>query len=464
MEIPRREFIRAGLATAALSGHSHGWAQQFENDAPLTETADAGWSQLPSILASIVPPTFPDRDFLVTYYGAIPGLDTDCHAAFAAAIQACNQAGGGRVVVTAGNYLSNGPIHLLSNVNLYLEENAGIFFGVNPADYLPAVLVRWSGIRCYNYSPLIYAYQQKNIAVTGSGTLNGQGFPTWNDWTNMGNADYSLLEGMALRGVPVNQRVFGAGHYLRPSLFEPYACDNVLVQGLTLVGSPFWTIHPTFCTNVTIENVTVLPGAENDDGCDPDSCLDVLVRGCNFTTGDDNVSIKAGANPDAYGLPECRNIVLQNCNLLGSGFSGITIGSNTSGFIRNVFVENCTVNNCLSAHYVKSHANLGGGVENIYIRSNRVIGCHYLLFLEPDAYREAGNFGPPVVSNINMEDVTCVNASVSAFEFAGDPRKPIDGVSLTNIAIQSTGLLERIVNTKHLVASGITVDGLPVKL
>lgn len=464
MQLPRRDFIRAGLGIATLAACNRGWAQQTVDHARPVRMDDTGWPQLPSILAGIVPPTFPDVDFVVTHYGAVPGLDTDCFAAFAAAIQACSQAGGGRVVVPAGDYLSNGPIHLLSNVELHLEENAAIFFGVDPADYLPPVLVRWSGYRCYNYSPLIYAYQQRNIAITGSGVLNGQGFPTWNDWVPMEDADETLLETMCADGVPLEDRVFGAGHYLRPAMFEPYDCRNILVQGVTFAGSPFWTMHPTFCNNVTIEDVTVLPGAENDDGCDPDSCMDVLVTGCSFTTTDDNVSIKAGANPDAQGLPECQNIVIQNCNLLQSAFSGLTIGSNTSGFIRNVFMENCTVNNCLSAHYVKSHANLGGGVENVYIRNNQVLNCHSLIFLQPDEYDEAGKFGPPLLSNINMQDVTCLDASVCAFEFLGDPRKPIDGVNLSNIAIKSTDILEKIVNTRNLVATGITVDGKPVKV
>jgi polygalacturonase len=462
MRIPRRDFIRAGLGVAALAGCTRNWAQQLVDHAPPVRKEDTGWAQLPSILAGIVPPTFPDADFFVTDYGASPGLDTDCFAAFAAAIQACNQAGGGRVVVTAGDYLSNGPIHLLSSVELHLEANATIFFGVDPANYLPPVLVRWSGYRCYNYSPLIYAYQQRNIAITGSGTFNGQGFPTWDDWTIKETPDYTLLQAMAADGIPLEDRVFGAGHYLRPAMFEPYDCRNILVKGVSFAGSPFWTMHPTFCNNVTIEDVTVLPGAQNDDGCDPDSCMDVLVTGCSFTTTDDNVSIKAGANPDALGLPECRNIVIQNCNLLRSTFSGLTMGSNTSGFIRNVFMENCTVDNCIAAHYIKSHANLGGGVENLYIRNNKVLNCHHLILLQPDEYDEAGTFGPPLLSNINMQDVTCLKASVSAFYFEGDPRMPIDGVNLQNIAIKSTDLLERIVSTKNLVATGITVDGKPV--
>jgi polygalacturonase len=461
MGTPRRDFLKAALATAALATCRRSWAQQAGNGSAPEEIT--GWAQLPAILASIVPPQFPARDFVITGFGASPGGVEDCWHALAAAIQDCHQAGGGRVVVPAGNWLSNGPIHLLSNVNLFLEEGANIEFGTDPENYLPVVLVRWAGTRCYNYSPLVYAYQQTNIAITGSGTLYGRG-TVWNQWTAKQGPDVTLLQYMALDGVPVEDRIFGPGHYLRPTMFEPYDCQNILVQGVTLRGSPFWTMHPTFCTNVTIQNVTVFPGAESDDGCDPDSCQNVLVTGCNFTTEDDNVSIKAGSLPDAAGLPACENIVIQDCNCLQSSWGGLTLGSNTGGFIRNVFIENCTVSNCLNAHYLKSHANLGGGIENVYIRSNHVLTCHNLLYVAPDAYDEAGIYGPPVFVNIHMQDVTCGHATDCAFVIEGDPRQPIEGVNLGNIAIKATRLVDQVAATDGLVATGITVDGSPVNV
>ncbi len=459
---PRRDALRFGLAAAICGVSRRGWGDPMGTriPPPPPPDPDQGWAQLPSILAQIVPPTFPDRDFVITDYGTSA---SDVNPALNAAIRACNQAGGGRVVVPAGEWISKGPIHLLSNVNLYLEANATILFAFEPSAYLPVQLVRWQGIRCYNYSPLIYAYRQENIAVTGSGLINGSGY-LWAPWANKVTASWAILLEQAKEGVPVEQRVFGTGYHMRPTLFEPYACENILVQGITFWGSPFWTMHPTFCTNVTIQEVTVIPGELNDDGCDPDSCLNVLIEGCNFTTVDDNVSIKAGLNPDADGLPGCENIVIQNCNCLRSDWSGLTLGTDMGGGIRNVFIQNCSVTDCINAHFIKGHANFGGLVENVYIRSNQVGTCESLLALVLDSISGVETFGPPIYSNINMQDVTCVKSNGPVFFFDGNPRLPIDEVYLDNIDVQHAKSVASIENTTNLTADDIVVNGNPVYL
>jgi polygalacturonase len=460
----RRDFLRSGLAAAVLGATGPAWARQSDQGRAPESPKDSGWDQLPSILANIVPPTFPDNDFAITDYGAVDSPDADAAPALAAAIAACNRAGGGRVVVPAGQWMSNGPIHLLSNVNLYLEAGATIKFTTDPNRYLPVQLVRWQGVRCYNYSPLIYAYQQENIAITGSGTLDGQGSPTWYPWVKKQTPDWTMLQEMAREGVPVEKRIFGPDHFLRPGFFEPYDCKNILVEGVTLQGSPFWTLHPTFCTNVTIQEVTVWAGTANDDGCDPDSCEYVLVAGCSFSTNDDNVSIKAGLNPDAVGLPSCENIVIQSCNCLSSDWSGLTIGTQVGGVVRNVFIENCTTNNSINAHFIKGHANWGGGVEDIYIRSNHIYSCDSLLALKPDSDDEAGTMGPPRFSNINLADITCEDAKAIAFNFTGDARLPIDGVVLIDISFENAKKLDVIANTAGIEASEITLKGKLVSL
>jgi polygalacturonase len=466
MQIRRRDFIRTGLAASAFGASRRGWAAQIGGDESPARTLSSGWSQVPGILANIVPPTFPDRDFVITSYGSTGDLGANCAPALAAAIKACSNAGGGRVVVPAGAWVSKGPIHLLSNVNLYLEAGADITFGSKPEDYLPLQVVRWQGIRCFNYSPLIYAYQQKNIAITGSGSFFGQGKEIWNRWTKISDPDFALLEKMAEDGVPVEDRRFGTHHFLRPAMFAPYDCQNILVQGVSFRDSPFWTMQPTFCSNVTILDVTVTPGAENDDGCDPDSCMNVLVAGCNFSTVDDNISIKAGMLPDALGLPGCENIVVQNCNCLRSAWSGLTIGSQVGGTIRNVFMENCTVNNCINAHFIKGHANLGGAVENIYFRSNQVYTCDSIFAVIPDAYTGAGTLGPPAFSNLNMQEVACLESTYLPLSFLGDPSLPIRGVNLSSIAIKATksSHVYQIVNTVDLAASDITLNGIAVQV
>ncbi|MGB6688177.1 MAG: glycoside hydrolase family 28 protein [Terracidiphilus sp.] len=461
MAIARREFLRASAAVAALVVADCG-CESLSVHPPAQPSGD--WEQLPGILARIVPPSFPDRDYLVTDYGASGDGKSDCYRAFAAAITACNSVGGGRVVVPTArqSYLVNGPIHLLSNVNLYLDAGAEVRFGANPSDYLPVVQVRYQGIRCYNYSPLIYAYQQTNIAITGSGTFSGPA-DSWSAWVNLANPDWALLEQMAAEGVPVGKRIFGAGHYLRLTMFEPYDCGNILLQGVTLRGSPFWTIHPTFCTNVTIQNVTVQPGFENDDGCDPDSCADVLIEGCRFTTNDDNVSVKAGYGQDAQGLPLCENIVIQNCDAISTNWGGITIGSQTGSTVQSVFVQNCRVGPCSSAFFIKSSSAAGGAAKSIFIRSCEASKCEGFLRIQSDY---GGGYGPtpPLFTNINLENMSCDDVSGIAFAIDGDARNPVLNVSLSDIAIGSASSVQQVENALFIDSSNVTVGGQPVTI
>lgn len=457
----RRSFIRDSFAAAVLLAGARARGKEVPDAKEMLSLSSAGWAQVPSILAAVVPPQFPERDFSIVEFGAPLGTGANCNSAINAAIIGCHRSGGGRVVIPAGTWLSNGPIHLLSNVNLYLAPGAILNFGFEPEAYLPVQLVRWQGIRCYNYSPLIYAYQQQNVAVTGSGTLNANGAITWSNWTDISGPDWDLLQQMALEGVPVTERRFGAGHYLRPGFFEPYDCQNVLVQGVTFQGSPFWTMHPTFCTNVRIEDVTVQPGAANDDGCDPDSCENVWITGCNFTTNDDNISLKAGQLPDAEGLPGCENVVIQNCHCLESTWSALTIGSNIGGVIRNIFMEDCTVNNCLNALYLKAWLNFAGAIEDVYFRSIQVGTCHHLLNMSPNAYPLPGDLGAPLFFNINIEEVTCSHVQTGAFAVDGLVQRPFQALSLSDINIEKSDLTSpgQFLNTNGLVTSNITMNG-----
>jgi polygalacturonase len=144
--------------------------------------ADSGWAQLPSILSRIVPPTFRCEDFVITRYGAVGDGVTDCNPAFKKAIAACTRAGGGRVLVPGGIWLTNGPIHLENNVNLHITKNAVVKFGNKFDYYLPLVKSRCEGSVCMTYSPLIYAYKKTNVAVTGLGTFDGQAKDAWAKW------------------------------------------------------------------------------------------------------------------------------------------------------------------------------------------------------------------------------------------------------------------------------------------
>ncbi len=245
-------------------------------------SANEGWEQLNGILAQIKAPTFLNQEFSITKYGAVADGSTDCSKAIKAAITACSKAGGGRVIVPAGKYVT-GPVYLKSNVNLHLDKGATLLFSTKPNDYLPLVPTRWEGVELMNYSPLVYAYKEQNIAITGEGVLDGRASKE-NWWPWKGKKEYGYQAGtpnqtdkgnrpalfaMAENDVPQSKRKFGNGFYLRPQFVQPYLCTNVLIEGVKIINSPMWILNPVLCTNVTINKVSVESSGPNTDGCDP---------------------------------------------------------------------------------------------------------------------------------------------------------------------------------------------------
>jgi polygalacturonase len=373
--------------------------------APVDGAAKA-WAQVPGILAHINPPKFPRREFQVTQYGAVSDGITDCTEAFRKAIDECNAAGGGVVVVSDGTFLT-GAIHLKSNVNLCVKRGATIRFSADPARYLPAVFARYEGTEVMNYSPLLYALGQTNIAITGDGTLDGQG-TNWHAWKS--SSDPKQLVEMATRGVPVEQRIFGEGHHLRPNFIVPIHCENVLIEGVHIVDSPMWVMNPVYCTNVTVQSVTVDTEGPNTDGCDPDSCASVFIRDCDFSDGDDCIAIKSGRDRDGQKINvPCRDIVIQNCRFK-AGHGGIGIGSETSGGVRDVFAEHCQFDstNLEMAIRLKTNPARGGYIQDVYVRDCVIrqaqIGIDMTL-----RYASSGAMdgdAVPVIRNIDIRDTT----------------------------------------------------------
>jgi polygalacturonase len=363
------------------------------------------------------------------------------------------------VLVPAGTYLCNGPIHLASNIDLHLAEGARLLFGTNPADYLPAVLTRWEGTRCYNYSPLIYAHQQQNIAITGSGSVDGQAGKFWGAWKQKQAADQNALRDMGMRREPLERRIFAQDHYLRPCLFQPYDCRNVLVEGVTFQGSPFWTVHPVFCTNVTVRGIHVLPGTTNDDGVDPDSCRDVLIENCVFETADDNIAIKAGRDQDAWGDRPCENIVIRHCRGVRSKANGYCIGSEMSGDVRNVFIEDNAVGVVESALYIKSNSDRGGTVENVWMRRNTVETCDYFIKIETD-YKGITDHGyPSKYRDFHFEELSCGTARKCAIYSVGIAALPVSGVYLKDVTVREAGVAKQIEATKQIEMANVRVNG-----
>lgn len=419
-------FILAGIEMQKI----HKFPMKLQNRvrdsaaAPAKPTATKEWLPMYEILSRIKAPVFPDKEFPITKYGASADGKSDASAAIAKAIAACHQAGGGQVVVPAGEYLT-GPIELKSGVNLHLDHGATLKFKTDPKAYLPAVRSWFEGMECYNYSPLIYAYEAQNIAITGEGTLDGQADETnwwpwkgkkehgWKDGMPQQKAARDRLVKMVEQGTPVAERKFGEGDYLRPSFIEPFRCQNVLIEGVRIVHSPMWELHPVLSTNVIVRGVHIESHGPNNDGCDPEACRDVLIEDCVFDTGDDCIAIKSGRNNDGrrIGLPT-ENVVIRRCTMK-DGHGGVTIGSEISGGCRNVFVEDCTMDspNLDRALRFKSNAVRGGVVENIFVRNVKV-GTVGDAALQIDFVYEEGAKGPhkPVVRNLVIENLVVANA------------------------------------------------------
>ena len=435
----------------------------------LVHAGDAAvtWQTATEILARIKAPQFPARDFAITDYGAVAGGTTDATAAITQAIAACSAAGGGRVVVPAGVFLT-GAIHLKSNVNLHVSEGATLLFRTDPAAYLPVVHTRWEGTECMNYSAFIYAWEQENISVTGTGTLDGQASnDNWWGWAVKGpdkasraTPDVKALNALADKGVPVAQRVFGEGHFLRPSFFQPYRCKNVLIDGLNIRRSPRWEITPVLCTNVIVRNLDILSHGPNNDGCDPDSCKDVLIDNCIFDTGDDCIAIKSGRNDDGrrVGLPS-ENLIVRN-STMKDGHGGVVIGSEIAGGCRNVFIEDCTMDspNLERALRFKSNARRGGVLENIFMR-NVTVGRVAEAIITVDFLYEEGAKGDqkPVLRNVQLENVTG-NSTPRLFYIVGFDGVTIEDIRIANSSFSGVESTEVINHAGRIELDHVTIE------
>lgn len=309
--------------------------------------------EAPFSMQIIAEPDFPENRFEVPVNGSIRET-----------VHKCSEAGGGTVTVPAGSW-KTGPIHLASNIRLHLEEGAIVVFSDKPEDYLPVVFTRWEGVECYNYSPLIYARDCENIAITGKGKLIGSGQSWWH-WKMLQQEAADELCYAEYNGIPVAERIYGTEKAaLRPSFIQPVNCRNVLIDGITVENGPQWTLHPVYCENVIIRNTTVFSEGPNTDGLNPDSCRNVLIENCSFSTGDDCIAVNAGMNEDGWRVDRpCENILIRNCSMSG-GHGAVVIGSAVSGGIRNVYACNCKIKDTMQGIRLKSMRGRGGIVENI---------------------------------------------------------------------------------------------------
>ncbi|HOG45542.1 MAG TPA: glycoside hydrolase family 28 protein [Anaerolineae bacterium] len=352
-------------------------------------------------------------------------LDTP---ALQAAIDACSRAGGGTVYVAAGRYIT-GSLVLHSDIVLHIAAGAALVGSEDEADY-PLIRTRWEGIECEGHAPLIGGSGLRNVAVSGRGTIDGRGAGWW-------------------------QRAReGRLRYPRPRLVSFDRCTNLLIEGLMLVDSPSWTIHPLRCENVTVDKVTIVNPADspNTDGINPDSCRQVRIANCHIDVGDDCIAIKSGVETAGRAaLAPCEAVTIANCTML-HGHGGVVIGSEMSGSVRRVVIANCVFIGTDRGLRLKSRRGRGGVVEDV--RAVNIVMHDVLCPFTMNLYYHIGmkgnkdiadrwphpvTEGTPRIRRIHFGHITARGVRYAAAYLDGLPEMPLEDISFSDIAISMAG-------------------------
>ena len=433
----------------------------FQKD-PSTVTQKEVVVKAPFEMPAIKIPDFSKcKEFSITDFGAMKGDKEKTSEAISKAIAKANKAGGGIVVIPEGEWLTK-KIHFKSNVNLHLNKGAVLLFSEDPKDYLPAVRSTWEGYECYNYSPLIYAYQCKNVAITGEGELKAK-MDVWTKWFARPKAHMESLKRLyylASYQKPVEERqMVNDTANLRPHFIQFNRCQNVLMDGVKITNSPFWTIHPFLSKDVVIRNLQVYAHGHNNDGVDPEMSQNVLIENCVFDQGDDAIAIKSGCGIDAWTLnTPSKNIVMRNCTVK-NGHQLVAIGSELSGGIENVFIDNCNVVDGAKLNhllFIKTNERRGGFVKNIYmsnITSGKIDAG--ILGIDTDVLYQWRNLVPTIerrltpIKNVHLENVKATNVKFIS-KIQGQKELPIENIFLKNVTAntvsEKNSIHENVIN------------------
>ncbi|WP_257668611.1 glycoside hydrolase family 28 protein [Parapedobacter tibetensis] len=403
-------------------------------------------------------------------YGAKNDSTMIASDAIRRAINEAFVAGGGTVYFPAGKYLT-GPIHLQSNITLHLEAGAELHFSDDFDHYLPMVPSRWEGTDVVNFSPLIYANGAENIAITGRGSLNGNGKKWWQYFFERiyGTDASEPLSHWQEEFFRNNKDVLHPDvpgwiekGFLRPPFIQFMHCKNVLVEGITITNSPFWTLNPQYCENVNIHGVTIYnPPSPNTDGINPESCRNVRIANCHISVGDDCITIKSGKDRSGrHAAAPAENYTITNCTML-RGHGGVVIGSEMSGGVKNIVIDNCIFDGTHRGLRIKTARGRGGVVagirmSNIIMRDIKeqviVLSMQYAE-TEPEPISER----TPVFRNIHFSNITAQGNEAIVLD--GLEEMPIADVSFYDVNIQAkTGAFIRHAIQVDLIGVRITTE------
>lgn len=415
---------------------------------------------LDRILENIREPVFRQAEYNVTEFGAVADRSVDSRDAINAAITKCSDDGGGTVVLPQGVVFSKGSIIIKSNVNLRIPEGCELVFSDNPSDYLPAELTVWEGTELYNYSSLIRSDHCNNIAITGRGTINGNAKGSFAQMRPQRSKQQDTLRQMGIDLVPVRERYFGERSILPPNMIEPFGCKNVLIEGVTIIDSPYWVLHPTFCDNVTVRDVTINSYNRNNDGCDPEYSTNVLIENCRFNTGDDAIAIKAGRDQDAWRIGQkTAGIVIRDCEF-SSRCNGLCIGSEMAAGVENVYMYNVHIGSCYTAIYFKSNLDRGGFIRKVHVRDITVdqVKTAFIRF-ENNYHGARGGFHPTVFEDFHISDVKGGSSGECGIYAVGVDGYPIKDVTLKDVTLENCPTPYIASNIESFCFDDVTING-----
>jgi polygalacturonase len=404
------------------------------------------FAHAPFAMPSVATPQFPQRDFRITDYGANGDGQVLNTPAFMQAIKACSDAGGGRVIVPAGQWLT-GPIELLSHVELHLEANALIRFTRDHAAY--AVDPDHGAV-----SSPVSAVDCDDIAITGEGILDGAG-DTWRPVKREKTTDIQWRELQASGGVlsPDGKIWWPSRETMENDRVRPYMvsfnkCRRILIQGVTLRNSPKFIFCPQHCTDLTLDHAHLFNEwwAQNGDGIDISACKRVVIYDCTVNAGDDGICMKSsGSNSSADG-PALEDVLIAGCTVFRA-HGGFVIGSNTDGGMHDIFVSDCTFIGTDIGLRFKSNRGRGGLVNDIFVIgiTMKDIVKEAVLF---DTYYEdvpAGathktdrpNDKTPEFRDFHISHIDCQGAT-TAIAITGLPGMPVSNISFDSVTIHAT--------------------------
>lgn len=391
--------------------------------------------------------------------GADPTGGVPCTELINRTIEQASAEGGGTIYFPAGTYLT-ATVRMKSNITLYVESGAILRFSDRFEDYLPFVKIRWEGTVMNTLSPLIYAANADNLTITGRGTLDGNGFKWW-AWEvdtrkkiKQNNGKLPALDKLQQMWEEANKDLIISDYYkpslerrmFRPPFIQFFECTNILVENVKVINSPFWTINPAFCDNVTVHGVTIHnpskdPKGPNTDGINPTSCRNVRISDCFVSVGDDCITIKSGRDEDGrrYGKP-CENITITNCVML-SGHGGVVIGSEMSGGVKKLTIANCVFDGTDAGIRLKSSRGRGGVVEdirvdNIIMRNIRRDAFIFDLFYDRLSKIEPVSERTPIFRNIHLSNITGMGINRIGY-IKGIEEMPVEELSFSNIHMEA---------------------------